>query len=154
VGIQVSVLATKNHMISNFLTVEPGIYRGGQPDDAGWNQLFTGEQINQVVKLNTEAEASDVAAEALGMSLTYKPIPLAEQIIFEPNYEAVQEAVAAITPGTFIHCEHGQDRTGIIVGCYRVWKMGWSKDKAWAEMLQCGFHVELLGLTLFWKWAV
>ena len=67
---------------------------------------------------------------------------------------ADRQAVDAIKPGTFIHCTHGHDRTGLVVGCYRVLKQGWTKNDAYAEMLQHGFHPELLGLYLFWDWAI
>jgi protein tyrosine/serine phosphatase len=139
--------------IPNLFLVNPCIYRGGQPTDDGWNWLHQ-NGIKRVIKLNTEAEGSDVAADALGIEVTYEPIPLLEQIVFRPNYSSVLRAVNAIQINSFIHCEHGQDRTGLIIGCYRVLKNGWNHDQAWTEMLAYGFHPELLGLTLFWEWAM
>jgi tyrosine-protein phosphatase SIW14 len=139
--------------IDRLSLVVTDVMRGGQPTDAGWNWLKN-NGFTRVVKLNTDGEASDVAAEASGMEVIYQPIPLAEQLIFRPSYANVITAVDAIQPHTFIHCEHGEDRTGLIVGCYRVLKQGWKKSDAWAEMIQHGFHPELLGLTLFWEWAI
>jgi protein tyrosine/serine phosphatase len=140
--------------VPNFREVEYGLYRGGQPDDQGWNGLKA-LAVKRVVKLNTEQEGSDVAATALGMEVCYWPIQLMEQLVYLPDKYAVYQAVNAIViPGTFVHCEHGQDRTGLIVGCYRVWSEGWAKDSAFNEMLECGFHKGLLGLDLFWDWRV
>lgn len=139
--------------VPNFTSVCDGIYRGGQPTDAGWNYLHE-IGITQVIKLNLEGEGSDVAAEALGMKLTYMPIDLDDQLIFRPREWMVETAVAAIKPGTFVHCEHGQDRTGLVIGCYRVWVQGWTKADAWREMRALGFHEALLGLSLFWAWYV
>jgi tyrosine-protein phosphatase SIW14 len=133
--------------------VIPGIYRGGQPDDAGWNWLKA-QGVIRVVKLNLECEGTDVAAEALGMTLFYHPIDKVEQLVFRPKYDEVKAAVGVIQPGTYIHCEHGEDRTGLVVACYRVWSGGWNKELAEKEMDDCGFHWELLGLELFWEWAV
>lgn len=140
--------------IPNLAEVEGTILRGGQPaDDTAWNRLKS-SGITRIIKLNLESEGSEIGAVKAGLSPLYCPIDLADQIIFRPKYETVMDAVNAIQPGTFIHCEHGQDRTGLVVGCYRVLKQGWTKDDAWAEMMQHGFHPELLGLTLFWEWAI
>ena len=140
--------------VPNFAVVAEGVLRGGQPTQPGWDWLKSSAKAQRVVKLNTCAEAGDTYAQSLGMELVYKPINLAEQIVFRPDYDDVVAAVDAMQPGTYVHCENGWDRTGLIVGCYRVWKCGWTKDVAYAEMLEHGFHPELLGLYLFWKWAV
>src|SRR2546430_2746714 len=51
----------------------------------------------------------------------------------------------------FVHCEHGQDRTGLVVACYRVQAEGWSKAKAEKEMFDHGFHKILHGLWEYWE---
>ena len=45
----------------------------------------------------------------------------------------------------------GQDRTGLIVGAYRVWVQHWTKADAQREMMQRGFHPTLPGLANFWR---
>jgi tyrosine-protein phosphatase SIW14 len=50
-----------------------------------------------------------------------------------------------------VHCTHGQDRTGLVVGLYRTIHDGWTKTDAYREMLQLGFHPELRGLREFWE---
>lgn len=139
--------------IENLAEVEGTILRGAQPSAGGWSWLKN-SGITKIVKLNLEGDASDSLGISLGMTQTYCPIDFADQIIFKPDYDTIMKAVNAIQPGTFVHCTHGQDRTGLVIGCYRVLKQGWTKDAAWAEMLQHGFHPELLGLTLFWEWAI
>lgn len=139
--------------IPNLAQVEGTILRGGQPTADGFNWLKA-NGITRIVKLNLEAEGSDDQAVALGIEVVYCPIDLDQQLVFRPKLETVNKAVDAIQPGTFIHCRHGEDRTGLIVGCYRVDKQGWNKDAALAEMKQRGFHPELLGLSLFWEWGV
>src|SRR5258707_1176281 len=106
--------------IVNLSEVTRGIWRGGQPTDEGWNWLKE-SGITRIVKLNLEAEGSDTAATALGFQLIYTPIDLDDQLLFRPKLETVKSATDAIQLGTFIHCEHGQDRTGLIVGCWRIW---------------------------------
>ena len=85
------------------------------------------------------------------MTVNHFPIDKSHQWLLRPNRQTVSNAVAAIRPGTYIHCEHGQDRTGLIVGCRRVWLDGWTKTNAWNEMIAAGFHPALHGLASFWK---
>ncbi len=56
---------------------------------------------------------------------------------------------AGPTPSTgaiYVHCRHGQDRTGLVVGLERVFVEGWDPADAYAEMLSHGFHTYFLGL--------
>jgi Tyrosine phosphatase family len=142
-----------DHDIPNFrpVTGDPGVYRGGQPQSqVGWAYLQS-IGVSNVVKLNLESEASDSDARALGMTVSYFPIDTLHQRLFKPDPHAVSNAVAAIKPGTYVHCKHGRDRTGLIVGCKRVWRDGWIKTNAWSEMIADGFDPTLHGLTDFWQ---
>lgn len=121
-----------SHDIPSFRPVpdHPGVYRGGQPKSpAGWAYLQS-LGVSNIVKLNVESEASDGDARALGMTVNYFPIPTLHQLLLKPDRQAVSTAVTAITPGTYVHCKQGQDRTGLIVGCKRVWQDGWAKTNA------------------------
>ncbi len=62
----------------------------------------------------------------------------------------VRLAVSAIGPGTLVHCEHGQDRTGVAIGLYRL-HTGWTEEHAEDEMLAHGFHRSLIGLWEWWE---
>jgi hypothetical protein len=55
------------------------------------------------------------------------------------------------SPVVFVHCLHGQDRTGIVIAFYRVLFCNWSKADAEKEMLAHGFHKECIGLWERWK---
>ncbi len=79
------------------------------------------------------------------------PIPTEEQLLGPVHPEQIREATAAIRPGTFVHCEHGQDRTGLIVAIHRVQADGWTKADAEGEMLAHGFHKQLHGLWEYWE---
>ena len=46
---------------------------------------------------------------------------------------------------------HGRDRTGLVVGCYRMWINGWSDSVAAREMSALGYRWSLPGLSAFWK---
>lgn len=139
------------HGIPNLRQVDYTIYRGGQPNDmAAWHYLHDVLGITNVVKLNTESEGSDADAVLLDMKLTACPISLQEQIFGKVNASNVWRAVDAIVPYTYVHCEHGQDRTGLIIACWRI-EHGATKPAAQSEMLRMGFHWNLLpGLRYFW----
>jgi protein tyrosine/serine phosphatase len=51
----------------------------------------------------------------------------------------------------FVHCQHGQDRTGLIVGLYRVFSEHWSPADAYNEMLAKGFHQALFLLNHYYE---
>lgn len=138
-------------MIPNFHTVsfDDFIYRGGQPDVEGFSYLQE-LGVKQVVKLNMDHEGCDDAALGMGMELTKNPISLAQQVFLEPDVAALRSVVAFIKPGCFIHCTHGQDRTGLVIALYRL-SQGWSKADAEKEMLDMGFHKALFGLWECWE---
>lgn len=135
-------------MIPNLLQVEDSIWRGGQPETPEDWEYLANIGVNQIIKLNTDSEGVDSPVE--GTALFKCPITTLEQILTEPDKQAVIDAVGFISPGSMVHCEHGQDRTGLVVACYRR-SRGWSKAKAEEEMLNLGFHKLLLGLWEFWR---
>ena len=140
-----STTTSKFHEIPNFIIIDSTntIVRGGQPETNGFNYLKS-IGINKIVKLNEESEGSDEYAKYLGMIVIYIPFNTWEQMIYTPMWK-VNMAVTNITSNTFFHCQHGQDRTGLIGECYVISK-GKSEKDAYKEMLDNGFHKSLLGL--------
>jgi protein tyrosine/serine phosphatase len=51
----------------------------------------------------------------------------------------------------YLHCRHGEDRTGLMVGLYRVFYEDVRPAQAYDEMLKMGFHKFLLGLNRYFK---
>lgn len=120
------------------------------------------------LKLNTNGEGDESCAVSLGLKIHYYPIPWWQQTIWRPSQDLLTAAVMCIQPHTFVHCgsdsrtasydadddDHvgGNDRTGLLVGCYRLLQAVRSqanfqtaKKAAWAEMLMHGFHVVGMG---------
>jgi len=124
------------------------VWRGGQPTAAGWRALAA-LGVTNVVKLDTESEGSDAPAEALGMRVRRFPVGWLRQAAGDPSAD-LAAAAQAVVPGTFVHCLHGQDRTGVVVAEWRV-RHGWSKEAAEREMLAAGFHKSLGGLRRAWE---
>jgi len=143
-----------SHGPPNFALVAPGVYRGGQPStDAQWQRLKA-LGIRWIVKLNTEIEGSDQAPA--GVYVVTLPIPWENQTVARPSPAALRTAIrvmadSATNDAVYVHCEHGQDRTGLVCAMYRVLVQHWTPDQAEAEMLAMGFHKSLLGLWDSWK---
>ena len=136
--------------VPNLSQVEPGVWRGGQPtSQKAWAYLRSLGLTNDI-KLNTGEEASDRGAISAGFNLYYFPIDTMQQLVGGPDGRSVSNVVAMIKPGTFIHCEHGRDRTGLLVGLYRLTE-GTNSAAAWSEMMNHGYHPALLGLTRYWQ---
>jgi protein tyrosine/serine phosphatase len=160
------------HTIPNFAAVNERqkIYRGGEPgEEEGWRHLKS-LGVTTVVKLNTEDESCDDGATRNGMKILRRPITTGQQIFGSPDSKTIRSAVKAMRRGSvFVHCgsksrskpnsfwalfdiQGGQDRTGLVVGCYRVWVEHQKKAKARAEMKSFHFHALLLpGLRNFWR---
>jgi tyrosine-protein phosphatase SIW14 len=141
--------------IPNFATVAPGIYRGGQPIyEESWLYLSS-LGVSNVLKLNLEKEANDDAAQRHGMTVHYTGISMEQQLfpmpLFQRPVPELHDVLTQIKPGTFVHCAHGQDRTGLAIACYRLQEQGWTRIEAQHEMLDNGFHRELRGLWHYWK---
>lgn len=137
--------------IPNLSQVSTGIWRGGQPTLEGWFWLKQ-HGVTNVIKLNPEYEASDQPAVALGFNVQAYPIDTMEMIFGHPKpWNTLVAAKAINRRPVYIHCAHGQDRTGIVIGIYRVMHDGWTKAQAKQEMIEHGFSPELHGLYSFWE---
>jgi len=157
--------------VPNLSQVDQNIWRSGQiTSPQGWDtiqKLAAGRHIH-IVKLNFEAEGSDAEGNARGWDVRYRPLqPEGDQDVWDDLASAVMEPDPSTvtlldwelsfaqnqssTDFYLIHCTHGQDRTGYIVGRFRVLSQGWTKDRAYAEMRAHGFHPELLGLYEAWR---
>ena len=136
--------------ISEFSLVAPGIWRSGHFTEAAQWEYFAGLGGKRAIKLDTLAEDNDSLAAAFGIEVLYHPISTLQQILLGPNDKDFRQAVSEIIPGTIVHCKNGWDRTGLAIGCFRLWQQKWSKNPARAEMDAHGYHEMLLGLTVYW----
>lgn len=139
--------------IFNFKVVDEGqrVYRSGQPQTQYDSDWLLQNNITQIIKLNPKRMSLEEERSLLNSKITimYCPISTIEQILTEPDLEFIQNAVAFVDEGTLIHCEHGQDRTGLVVALWRI-AQGWTKEDAYKEMMENRFHLILLGLDKAW----
>ena len=153
---------TSDHGVANLHLVRKGLWRSAQPQTLADWQYLASLGITKVVKLNFPSEGSDDTAAQAGIQvivLSIQPegdknlIDNIKDTFVQPNQQALLAGLSIVRTGggVLVHCSHGHDRTGLFVGMVRVLLDGWSKDAAYEEMLEMGFHPELLGLQEFWE---
>lgn len=127
--------------ILRFRQVDRGLYRGGQPDAQGFEQLKQ-LGIRTIVNLRNDDEERRVV-EALGMRYVALPVTLrpfgfgegfSRQLI-QRFFEVVDDAESG---PVFVHCRHGRDRTGTMVALYRILRQGWTPEAAYDEARAIG----------------
>jgi protein tyrosine/serine phosphatase len=85
-----------------------------------------------------QTEGEEKSARTLG--LRYYNVPLPE--LSKPSDKQVQQVLdlinAAENQPVFVHCRHGEDRTGTIIACYRIAHDGWTAAAAKKEAVSYG----------------
>lgn len=139
--------------IPNFRQVSDGLFRGGRPSPQGLLQLHEAG-IKTIINLESNLRAvSEEARTVAPLAMQFLSVPL--RSLSTPKEADVKKVLDVLNnPANypiFIHCLHGQDRTGLMVGLFRVFSQGWPKKQAYAEMLQNGFHRMLFPLDKFFR---
>jgi len=120
--------------ILNFGKIDDRLYRGAQPDAAAI-QTLKKLGIKLIVNLRMPGDGwKEEAAEALANGILYTNIPMSG--IGRPRDEDVRRVLGlceSLSVPVFVHCQHGCDRTGTIVACYRIQHHRWSSELALRE---------------------
>lgn len=125
--------------VANVHTVVPGVLvRGGQPDAAGLKELHQSFGVNTVVNLNGKTARTE-REDASKLGLNYLSLPMRAEALDVRQVMTFLRVMeeAAETGAVYVHCAHGMDRTGVAVAAYRVVALGWSADRAMAELRRC-----------------
>jgi protein tyrosine/serine phosphatase len=141
--------------IERFMQVDGRLYRGAQPDLEGFKylrDLGIGTIINLRLRKDAERLKEREQVESLGMK--YVNIPIEDgnfftrsRIIPEEAILAFFQAIDAAAPGkVFVHCHRGADRTGALVGFYRIVRHQWDGLRAYAEAREIGMRSWYKGL--------
>ena len=136
--------------LPNFHEVHPFLYRGGEPNFAGVEKLkLIG--IKTVIDLRAptvKSKAEKAHVEALGLKYICLPMsdkaPTASQVA--TFIDTTRTARKSSEP-VFVHCAHGSDRTGCMVGIWRVTEDGYTYSQAYKEMRQYYFGPQFTQLS-------
>ena len=141
------------HNIPNFKQVHKEVFRGGRPSVQDLRDL---KKLGIKTILNLENDTKAVMAEtdvAKALNFNYISVPTAS--FFRPSDENVDRILEILNnPNNypiFIHCTHGRDRTGLMVGLYRVEADSWDPKVAYQEMIDLGFRKVLFALKGYYK---
>ena len=126
--------------LPNFRKVNEHFAAGAQPENGGIKKLAE-LGIKSIVNLRGEDErtrAEEAEAKALGLNYYSVPMPGLRR----PTDEQVARVMAVLDKEenwpVFVHCKRGSDRTGTIIGCYRISHEGWALDRVLSEARQYG----------------
>jgi protein tyrosine phosphatase (PTP) superfamily phosphohydrolase (DUF442 family) len=125
--------------IGNFGKVDEHLYRGAQPDADGIRNLQK-LGVKLIVNLRMPDDSwKEEEAEAIASGILYTNFPMTGR--GTPNDGQVKQILALFekfSDPIFVHCQHGCDRTGTIVACYRIQHDHWSGALALREAKHYG----------------
>jgi protein tyrosine/serine phosphatase len=136
-------------LIPNLHLVTPMLLRGAQPS-ADALLLLKQAGVKTIVNLrNEDLMVKQEEAQAKVLGLQYVSIPL--DVFNRASDAAVKKFLSVATnpdcQPVYVHCLHGEDRTGTMCAIYRMTQESWSFDRAYQEMLALGFKPLLGQLT-------
>lgn len=132
---------SQEKLLPNFHQVNENLYRGAQPLAGGIKRLAA-LGIKTIVNLrgaDEQTRAGEEEARAAG--LRFVSVPMSG--LKRPTDKQVEEVLAVINQPenwpVFVHCKHGEDRTGTIIAVYRISIDNWTYEQAKDEARSYGF---------------
>ncbi len=138
--------------VPNLGEVSSTLYRGAQPTQQGFQKLAE-MGISIVVDLRERGlEVERRQVTKLGMR--FVPIPWN---CFHPEDTDMARFLRLLRDNrgkkVFVHCQTGDDRTGMMIAAYRMAEEGWTAGRAMKEMEAYGFtsshHLICPGLSTY-----
>jgi tyrosine-protein phosphatase SIW14 len=125
--------------IGNFGEVTPELYRGGQPNRVGYQELAK-IGIDIVVDVRLTGKGAE-RREVIQRGMQFVAIPwhcdFPKDQVFAQFLKLLRQNRGK---KVFVHCRYGDDRTGMMIAAYRMAVEGWTPEEARKEMNQYGFH--------------
>jgi protein tyrosine/serine phosphatase len=131
--------------LPNLHIVRPYLLRGGEPTSDGVKVLKE-MGVETIVDLRAPTpQALREKAEATSLGIKYENLPMSSRAPTDKQVQRfldivnAEERHAKNTQDSkphcvFVHCAHGSDRTGCMVGIFRVTHDHWTFPQAYAEM--------------------
>lgn len=136
--------------LPNFHQVHDFLFRGGEPSTAGVKDL-SNQGIKTIIDLRAAGKRTeDEAALAKSLGMRYINLPMSDKAPTEAQVATFVQTVEAgrdCHEPVFVHCAHGSDRTGCMVGIWRVTHDNYSYNDAYKEMRSYFFGPQFKALS-------
>ncbi len=144
--------------LPNFHQVHPFLYRSGEPTKEGLKKIKE-MGITTIFDLRNPGEmaySEKESAKELGLKYISMPMnskaPTPKQIkrMMDEVDHAKGSAASNATQSkdaVLVHCAHGSDRTGCMIGIWRVKRDGYDYDTAYQEMRKYWFTPKFINLS-------
>jgi protein tyrosine phosphatase (PTP) superfamily phosphohydrolase (DUF442 family) len=146
-----SRVPTELDSILNFHKVHSYLYRGGAPDEEALKDLAGKFRVKTLIDLRNIGERKiDEAAIAKGLGMQYVSMPMSSAAPTQKQVDRFLQIVEAAKKDdapVYVHCAHGSDRTGCLVGIWRVTHDGYDYDRAYKEMRKYFFGPKYTNLS-------
>ena len=129
------------HDLPNFHAVTPALLRGAAPTPKGLEDLQK-MGVKTIVDLRIAPKTvAKERAQLDRMGVHFLNLPMSGEPPTEAQIQTFLKTIAdpAQQP-VFVHCQHGADRTGTMIGIYREHITGWPYDRTYKEMRKYGFN--------------
>lgn len=132
--------------------VSPTLYRGAQPTRQGFQKLAE-MGISIVVDLRERGRKGE-RQEVTSLGMRFVALPWN---CFHPKDKDIARFLKLLRDNrgkkVFVHCQTGDDRTGLMIAAYRMAEEGWNAEEAKKEMEAYGFtsihHLYCPGLSSY-----
>lgn len=140
--------------LPNFHEVHPFLYRGGEPTEKGLEELKK-MGVSTLIDLRAPSERKiDEKEIAKRLDLKYVNLPMSSKAPTKKQidkfFKTLEQADKDNTDGqhkVFVHCAHGSDRTGCMIGLWRVTHDSYNYDDAYKEMRKYYFGPKFTNLS-------
>jgi protein tyrosine/serine phosphatase len=138
--------------LPNFHEVHPFLLRSGRPTEGGMQDVKA-KGVTTIIDLRNPGEKKfDEAASAKQLGIKYISMPMSSA---PPTKKQVDTFISVVKRAeahpedskVLVHCTHGSDRTGCLVGIWRVTQDGWNYDQAYKEMRKYWFTPKFIRLS-------
>jgi hypothetical protein len=109
------------------------LYRGAQPDEKGYTDLWQ-LGVREIMTLNS----ADPNSFGWSGTVLARVMNGMESLLEVEKIVGDLRRSIEVGRTVFVHCTHGRDRTGCVIGAYRIIECGWNFAKMEEERLLYG----------------
>lgn len=132
-----------NTRLHNLHRVTPNLWRSSLPDARGF-AAADALGIRTVVNLRP---TPDIAPDPRHATLEHIPV-WTWHVTDDEIFDFLRIASDPAKQPVLVHCQHGADRTGLMVAAYRVVVQDWNKEDAIREMQHGGYGYHVIWMNL------